>query len=121
MARLNNFQFIGNLTRDPELRYAQSGMPVCRLGLAVNDEYEKDGEKIETTNFFDITVYGKTGENCANYLAKGKQVYIDGRIKCYKYEKDGVTRTGYDFIANNVQFLGKKGDRIDNNFDDVPF
>ncbi|MGQ9608828.1 MAG: single-stranded DNA-binding protein [bacterium] len=72
----------------------------------------RGGEKIKTTDFFDIAVLGKYGENCANYFAKDKQVCIDGRIKYYEHEKDGVNRVGYSFIANNILFLSKRGDHV---------
>lgn len=87
----------------------------------MNNDYEKEGEKIKTTDFFDIAVFGKYRENCANYLAKDRQIYIDDRIKYYEYEKDGITRVGYNLIVSNILFLGKRVDHVDNSLDDNPF
>src|SRR5918994_6309594 len=83
MATINSVVLVGNLTRDPELRHTPSGMAVCSLRLAVNTRRKDQatGEWGEKPNFFDITVWGQQGENCAQYLAKGRPVAIDGRLE----------------------------------------
>jgi single-strand DNA-binding protein len=100
---------VGNLTRDPELRHTPTGTAVCSLRLAVNTR-RKDGatgEWTEKPNYFDITVWGNQGENCAQYLAKGRPVGIDGRLEWREWEaQDGTKRQAVEVIADTVQFLG---------------
>jgi single-strand DNA-binding protein len=109
MATINSVVLVGNLTKDPELRHTSAGMPVCSLRLAVNTR-RKDaatGQWGEKPNYFDITVWGQQGENCAQYLAKGRPVAIDGRIEWREWEaQDGTKRQAVEVVADNVQFLG---------------
>jgi single-strand DNA-binding protein len=109
MANINRVVLVGNLTRDPELRHTPSGTAVCSLRLAVNTR-RKDGatgEWTEKPNYFDITVWGNQGENCAQYLAKGRPVAIDGRLEWREWEAQDVTkRQAVEVIADTVQFLG---------------
>ncbi len=100
---MNNVILIGNLVRDPELRYStgQNQTAVCRFTVAVNDGY---GER-QRTSFIPIVVFGKQAENCERYLAKGRKVAVNGRIQTGSYEKDGRTVYTTDVIANNVEFL----------------
>ena len=109
MANINRVVLVGNLTRDPELRHTPSGTAVCSLRLAVNTR-RKDGatgEWTEKPNYFDITVWGAQGENCAQYLAKGRAVGIDGRLEWREWEaQDGTQRQAVEVIADTVQFLG---------------
>src|SRR6266511_2839131 len=109
MASINRVVVVGNLTRDPELRHTQSGMAVCSLRIAVNTR-RKDpgtGEWGEKPNYFDVTVWGNQGENCAQYLAKGRQVAIDGRLEWREWEaQDGSKRQAVEVVADSVQFLG---------------
>jgi single-strand DNA-binding protein len=113
MATINSVVLVGNLTRDPELRHTPSGMPVCSLRLAVNTR-RKDpasGEWTEKPNYFDITVWGQQGENCAQYLAKGRQVGVQGRLEWREWEaQDGSKRQAVEVVADSVQFLGSRGD-----------
>jgi single-strand DNA-binding protein len=100
----------GNLTRDPELRHLGSGTAVCKLRVAVNSRRKdgQTGEWVDKPNYFDVTVWGAQGENCANYLAKGRPVAIEGRLDWREWEKDGVKRQSVEIIANSVQFLGSR-------------
>jgi len=107
MAGINKVLIIGNLGRDPEVRYAQSGMAICKLSVAVTERV-KDGDAWkDVTEWFRVTVFGKTAENAGQYLQKGRQVYVEGRLKTDKYkDKDGVEKTSVEVIANTLQFLG---------------
>jgi single-strand DNA-binding protein len=106
---INSVVITGNLTRDPELRSTPSGTSVCKLGVAVNTSHkDKSGQWVERPNFFDVTVWGAQGENCANYLAKGRPVAIQGRLEWQQWEKDGQKRSKVEIIAENVQFLGSR-------------
>lgn len=105
---LNRVVITGNLTRDPELRSTASGMPVCSLRIAVNTRRKSGDEWVEKPNYFDVTVWGKQGENCATYLEKGRPVAIDGRLEWREYTKDGESapRQAVEIVADSVQFLG---------------
>jgi single-strand DNA-binding protein len=113
VATINSVVVVGNLTRDPELRHTPSGMAVCSLRIAVNTR-RKDaatGEWGEKPNYFDVTVWGKQGENCAQYLAKGRQVGIQGRLEWREWDaQDGTKRQAVEIIADSVQFLGSRGE-----------
>ena len=105
---INRVILTGNLTRDPELRSTPSGTSVCSLRLAVNSRRKNaSGEWIDKPNYFDITVWGQQGENCAQYLAKGRPVAIDGRLEWREWEaQDGAKRQAVEVVAESVQFLG---------------
>jgi single-strand DNA-binding protein len=108
-ASINRVVLVGNLTRDPELRHTQSGMAVCSLRVAVNTRRKdaQKGEWGEKPNYFDVTVWGNQGESCAQYLAKGRQVAIDGRLEWREWDaQDGSKRQAVDIIADSVQFIG---------------
>jgi single-strand DNA-binding protein len=114
MANINRVVLVGNLTKDPELRHTPSGTAVCKLRLAVNTR-QKDGQTGEwgdKPNYFDVTVWGNQGESCAQYLAKGRPVAIDGRLEWREWEAtDGSgKRQAVEIVADNVQFLGGRGD-----------
>jgi single-strand DNA-binding protein len=124
---LNVVVITGNLTRDPELRSLPSGTSVCKLRVAVNSRRKDSdsGEWVDKPNYFDVTVWGAQGENCATYLSKGRPVAIDGRLEWREWEgQDGNKRQAVDIIANNVQFLGsREGGSQGNGFEpksDVP-
>ena len=113
MASLNKVLLIGNLTRDPELRYIPSGTAVAKFGLAVNREYtdRTSGEKKETPCFVDITVWGKQAEICNQYLTKGRPVFIEGRLEFSSWEtKEGDKRSKLEVVAERFQFLGGRKD-----------
>ena len=108
---INRVVLTGNLTRDPELRSTNNGTSVCGLRIAVNTR-RKDpntGEWTDKANYFDVTVWGAQGENCAQYLQKGRPVAVDGRLEWREWEdKAGNKRQSVDIIADSVQFLGSR-------------
>jgi single-strand DNA-binding protein len=108
MASINRVVLVGNLTRDPELRHTPSGTPVCSLRLAVNTRRKDEtGQWVDKPNYFDVTVWGAQGERCAQYLAKGRPVAIDGRLEWREWEsQDGGKRQAVEVVADSVQFLG---------------
>lgn len=111
-SNINVVVITGNLTQDPELRHLGSGTAVCELRVAVNSR-RKDGatgEWVDKPNYFNVTVWGAQGENCANYLSKGRPVAIEGRLDWREWEaKDGGgKRQAVSIIANSVQFLGSR-------------
>jgi single-strand DNA-binding protein len=106
---INRVVLTGNLTRDPELRSLPSGMSVCSLRVACNTRRKNNssGEWEDKPNFFDVTVWGAQGENCARFLAKGRPIALDGRLEWREWQdKEGNTRQSIDIIADAVQFLG---------------
>lgn len=112
MASVNKVIILGNLGRDPEIRTAGSSS-VCSLSVATSRSYkDKAGEVKEETEWHRVSVWGNQGENCAKYLAKGRSVYVEGRIQTRKYtDKDGVEKYATGIVADTVQFLGGKGER----------
>jgi single-strand DNA-binding protein len=109
----NKVFLLGNLTRDPELRHTAQGTAVATFSLAVNRVYKSnDGATKKDTNYFTIVVWGRTGENCAKYLSKGRSVFVEGRLQNRSYEtQEGQKRTITEVVADNVQFLSGSGDR----------
>ena len=111
MATFNKVILLGNLTRDPELRYTPQGSAVCEFALALNYSYtnKQTGQKVEEVSFIDIVAWGKTGEICAEYLKKGRQVMIEGRLKQDRWEaQDGKKMSKVRVTAENVQFVGSR-------------
>src|ERR1043165_2864219 len=110
---INRVVLTGNLTSDPELRSLPSGASVCKLRVACNTR-RKDGptnEWVDKPNYFDVTVWGAQGENCARFLSKGRPVAIDGRLEWREWESpEGQKRQAIDIIADSVQFLGSRDD-----------
>src|SRR5437588_13111871 len=110
---INRVVLVGNLTRDPELRHTPSGTPVCSLRVAVNTRRkDESGQWVDKPNYFDVTVWGQQGENCAQYLSKGRPVAIDGRLEWREWEaQDGSgKRQAVEIVADSVQFLGGRDD-----------
>jgi single-strand DNA-binding protein len=107
---INRVVMTGNLTRDPELRHTGGGTSVCSLRIACNTRRKDDsGQWTDKPNYFDVTVWGAQGENCAQYLSKGRPVAIDGRLEWREWQdKDGNKRQAIDIIADSVQFLGSR-------------
>jgi single-strand DNA-binding protein len=108
MASVNKVILIGNLGRDPELRYTQGGQGVANFTLATNERWkDKDGQNQERTEWHRIVVWGKQAENCAQYLQKGRSCYIEGRLQTREWEdKEGNKRQTTEIVAQNVTFLG---------------
>lgn len=108
MANFNRVILAGNLTRDPETRFLPSGTAVTEFGIAINSRYKSKAtnEVKEEVSFFDIVVFGKAGEACAEHLVKGSPVLVDGRLRQRTWEKDGQRRSKTEVVADNVQFLG---------------
>jgi single-strand DNA-binding protein len=110
---INRVVLTGNLTRDPELRSLPSGMSVCSLRVACNTRRKNNstGDWEDKPNYFDVTVWGAQGENCARFLSKGRPVAIDGRLEWREWESpEGHKRQAIDIIADAVQFLGSRDD-----------
>src|ERR671914_57454 len=107
---INRVVLTGNLTRDPELRSTPSGTSVCGLRIACNTRRkDASGQWVDKPNYFDVTVWGAQGENCAQYLQKGRPVAIDGRLEWREWETpEGGKRQAVDIIADSVQFLGSR-------------
>jgi single-strand DNA-binding protein len=108
---INRVVITGNLTRDPELRSTPGGTSVCSLRVAVNSRRKEaeTGQWVDKPNYFDVTVFGTQGENCAQYLAKGRPVAVEGRLNWREWEaQDGSKRQSVDIIADAVQFLGSR-------------
>lgn len=112
-ASFNKVLLMGNLTRDPEIRYVPSGAAVTNFTVAVNRSYkDTTGEKKEEVSFVRVVVWGKMAEICGEYLSKGRPVFVEGRLKSRTWEgQDGQKKSALDVIANNVQFLGAKGEK----------
>lgn len=110
-ASLNKALIIGNLTRDPELRYIPSGQAVTSFTVAVNRNYtDQGGGKKEETTFLRIVTWGKRAEVCNEYLRKGSSVFVEGRLQARSWQaQDGSKRTTIELVAQNVQFLSKTG------------
>ncbi len=108
---VNKVILIGNLGRDPELRVTPSGHSVCQLNVATTRTYTKGNDRVEDTEWHRVVVWGKQAEHCANYLTKGRQVYVEGRLQTRSYDdKDGNKRYITEVVAENVQFLGGRGE-----------
>lgn len=113
MAGVNKVILIGNLGRDPELRYTQNGQAVANFSLATSETWrdKSSGERVEKTEWHRIVAWGKTGELCSQYLSKGRQVYIEGRLQTREYEdKEGIKRYTTEIVANQVTFIGNRGE-----------
>ena len=108
---INSVVIVGNLTRDPELRATPSGTSVCSLRVAVNDRVKdpNTGEWGDKANYFDVDVFGGQGERCAQYLNRGRQVAVSGRLRWREWEtQDGQKRQAVSILADNVQFIGPR-------------
>lgn len=104
---------IGNLGRDPELRYTQTGSPVATLNIATDEGYtDKEGNKVERTEWHRVSVFQRSAENCSQFLSKGSKVYVEGRLTTRKWQdQQGQDRYSTEIRAERVQFLDRKGER----------
>lgn len=111
MANFNRVILIGNVTRDIEVKYLQSGTAVTEMGLAVNDrrKNQQTGEWIEETTFVDVTLWGRTAEVAGEYLCKGSPVFIEGRLKLDTWEKDGKKNYKLRVVGERLQLLSSRG------------
>jgi single-strand DNA-binding protein len=110
MAGINKVILIGRLGRDPEVRYTPDGAAVANFSIATSDEWtdKASGERKERTEWHRIVAWRKLGEICGEYLSKGRQVYVEGKLQTRSWEKDGVTRYSTEIVASDVQFLGAR-------------
>lgn len=116
MARsFNQVTLMGNLTRDPELRQIPSGQSVCSFSLALNRSYKgSDGNWQEATDYVDVVAWGPLGERVTQYVTKGRPVLVSGRLQSRQWEQDGQKRNKLEVVANDVTFLGGRGEGGDN-------
>lgn len=108
MANFNRVILLGNMTRDVELRYTPQGTAVTEIGLAVNDRVKRNDQWVDETTFVDITLWGRTAEIASEYLGKGSQVLIEGRLKLDSWEKDGKKNYKLRVIGERLQMLGAR-------------
>lgn len=115
MGSVNKVILVGNLGADPELKYTPSNRPVCNLNIATNDVWkDKAGQKQERTEWHRVNVWGDQAEHCSKYLAKGRTVYIEGRLQTRKWQdKEGKDRYTTEVVADRVVFLGGQGPGAD--------
>ena len=109
---LNKVMIIGRLGRDPELRYSQAGAPVATLNIATDESYtDREGNKVDRTEWHRVVVFQRAAENCANYLAKGSLVFVEGNLQTQKWQDEqGQNRYATEIHAQRVQFLDRRGD-----------
>lgn len=117
---LNKVMIIGRLGQDPELRYASTGMPVCKFSVATDEGYtDRDGQRQEKTEWHRIVTFQKQAENCSNFLHKGSLVFVEGSLSTNKWtDQQGQTRYTTEIKASRVQFLERKGDTSRQNMPD---
>ena len=126
---VNKATIIGNLGADPEFKETQNGTALANLSIATNEKWkDKTGEKKERTEWHRVVFFGRTAEVCREYLTKGQQVYVEGRIQTDKYEKDGETRYATKIVGHEMKMLGSKASNTESNKapegdfdDDIPF
>jgi single-strand DNA-binding protein len=106
----NRIILIGNLTKDPELRYTPQGTPVATFRIAVNSRFKQTGEFREETLFIDVITFGKQAETCSQYLSKGRPVLVEGRLQERRWESEGQQRSKFEVVAQTVRFLSRRAD-----------
>ena len=117
---VNHVIEIGNLTRDAEMKYLSSGTAVLKFSIAVNERRKQGEQWVDEANFFDVVLYGKSAENLNQYLVKGKQVAVEGKLHQNRWEHEGKTMTKIEIVASNVQLLGGKSESRDEAPPSVP-
>lgn len=105
----NKVILIGNLTKDPELRYTPQGTPVASFRLAVNYKYKQSDDMKQETMFIDNVVFGKQAESCSKYLNKGSSVLVEGRLQERRWEANGQQKSKFEVVASSVRFLSRRG------------
>jgi single-strand DNA-binding protein len=121
MAEYNKVILMGNLTRDPDLRYTPTGMAVCEFPIAVHHRYRAHDEHKEDVCYIDIVVFGRAGENSHDHLRKGSRVLIDGRLTQRRWETpEGQKRSKYEVVANTVQFIDAADPSASGQDEDLP-
>lgn len=128
---INHVFLIGNLGQDPNVKFLESGTAVCNFSVACTESWTKDGEKKESTEWVNIETWDKLAEICGEYLVKGKQVYLEGKIKTEKWDKDGQTHYRTKVVCHVMKMLGGKKSKPDDGYkppdelpgddDDIPF
>ena len=111
MANFNKVILLGNLTRDVELRHTQNGMALAKFGMAINRKWSQNGEQKESTCFVDLTAWGRQAEVLSQYVRKGSQLFVEGRLEYSTWEnqEDGKKRSKLEVVVENFQFVGSKG------------
>jgi single-strand DNA-binding protein len=112
----NKIILIGNLTKDPELRYTPQGTPVASFRLAVNYRYKLSDEMKQETMFIDNVIFGKQAESCSKYLNKGSAVLVEGRLQERRWEANGQQKSKFEVVAQSVRFLSRKGGSQEQSF-----
>ena len=111
MSGVNKVILVGNLGKDPEMRYTPGGTAVCSFSIATSETYTKDGEKVTDTEWHNIVTFNKLAEICGEYLVKGKQVYLEGKLKTSSWEdKEGNTKYKTEIVCHQMQMLGSRGE-----------
>ena len=114
----NKIILIGNLTKDPELRYTPQGTPVASFRLAVNYRYKQSDDMKQETMFIDNVVFGKQAESCSKYLSKGSPVLVEGRLQERRWETNGQQKSKFEVVAQSVRFLSRRSSAQDSSFGD---
>ena len=109
MADVNYVVLVGRLTRDANLKFTNSGLPICEFSLAINRRVRQGETWVDEAHFFDVTLFGKQGEAIAQYMTKGTQIAVEGELRLDRWEQDGQKRSKIKIVANNVQLLGSRG------------
>lgn len=112
----NKIILIGNLTKDPELRYTPQGTPVASFRLAVNYRYKQSDEMRQDTMFIDSIIFGKQAESCGKYLNKGSAVLVEGRLQERRWETNGQQKSKFEVVAQSVRFLSRRGGAQESSF-----
>ena len=116
----NRIILIGNLTRDPEVRYTPAGTPVTTLSIAVNSRYKQGEDAKDETLFIDAIVFGKQAETCGQYLSKGNPVLVEGRLRERRWEYEGQKKNKFEVVVNTVRFLPKRDQRQSGTGSNIP-
>jgi single-strand DNA-binding protein len=109
MADINHVVLVGRLTRDANLKFTSSGLPICEFSIAINRRVKQNEVWTDEAHFFDITLFGKMGESIAQYMTKGNQIAVEGELRLDRWEQDGQKRSKIKIVANNIQLLGSRG------------